>query len=399
MESVARRALDGIRVVDLTTVLAGPFATQVLGDHGADVIKVEPPKGDDSRGTGSPAYLGETSAHYANLNRNKRGIALDLALESGRGVLLRLLEITDVLVENMKPGTLEGWGIGYETLKDRFPRLVHCHITGFGANGPLGGLPGYDPVAQGFCGIASLNGEPDGEPLRTGINAVDTGAAMNLVTAVLLGLLERHRSGLGQSIEVTLFDTALALLPPFSSNWLIGGIEPTRSGNRYPFSAPFDMYPTRDGHILIVAGNDRQFIRLCEALGQPDLANDPRFMNRPSRLENVDALTEALTALIAPRGKLELAMALLRKGVPGGPILTVAEAFSQPHTAVREMILSDGKGYRGAGIPIKLGRTPGRLDRVPPRFGEHNREVLRDAGFGEAEIDALIRGRVLIEQR
>ncbi|MFO1189900.1 MAG: CoA transferase [Alphaproteobacteria bacterium] len=395
---LAPRALEGIRVIDITTVVAAPFGTQILGDHGADVIKVEPPKGDDSRNTGAPAYLGETSAHYANLNRNKRGIALDLSQDAGRAVLLRLLETADVLVENLKPGTLEGWGIGYDTLKGRFPRLIHCRVSGFGADGPLGGLPGYDMVAQGFCGIASLNGEPDRGPLRTGINAVDISAGLYMVAAVLLGIVERFRSGLGQSIEITLFDAALSILPPFSSNWLIGGIVPTRTGNRYPVSAPLDMYPTRDGHILVVVGNDRQFVRLCETLGQPDLATDPRFITRPSRIENIEPLTEALTALIAPHAKLDLAMALLKNGVPAGPILSVPEAFSQEQTEIREMVLSDGKGYKAAGIPIKLGRTPGRLERVPPRFGEHNREILRQAGFTDREIEALIEGRVLFEK-
>lgn len=398
VESAAPRALEGIRVIDITTVVAAPFGTQMLGDHGADVIKIEPPKGDDSRTTGAPVYLGETSAHYANLNRNKRGIALDLSGEAGRAVLLKLLESTDVLIENLKPGTLEGWGIGYDTLKQRFPRLIHCRLSGFGAGGPLGGLPGYDMVAQAFCGIASLNGEADGPPLRTGINAVDLGAGLYLVAAVLLGIVERHRSGRGQSIEVTLFDTALSLLPPFSSNWLIGGVVPKRTGNRYPFSAPLDMFPTQDGHILVVAGNDRQFVRLCETLGRPDLATDPRFSTRPARVENVEPLTVELRALIAGRSKMELALALLKNGVPAGPILDLPEAFAQQQTIVRDMVLTDGKGYKAAGIPIKLDRTPGRLERLPPRFGEHNREVLREAGFTDCEIDALIQGRVLFEQ-
>jgi len=393
------RALDGLRIVDLTTVVAGPTCTQILGDHGAEVIKVEAPHGDDSRDIGPPVY-GDLTAHYAGLNRNKRALALDLSREEGRAVLLRLLADADVLTENFKPGTLEGWGIGYdEVLGPSFPRLIHAHITGFGADGPLGGLPGYDVVAQAFSGIMSFCGEAGGDPLRVGLNIVDTTTGLQMALAVLMALEERHRTGRGQTVEVTLFDAALTLMHPFAANYLMAGAVPTRIGNRHPNGAPFDLFPVRDGHVIMCVINNRQFRKMCDLLGRPELGADPRFLTNADRVAHVDALGEELGAALKDRDKLELCLDMLRNGVMYGPVLDLSESLEHPQVAAREMVYDSGDGLRVVGTPIKFGRTPGRLSRLPPRFGEHNRELLREAGFAESEIDALIEGRVVVEER
>lgn len=399
MMSTLPRALDGLKILDLTTVVAGPTCTQMLGDHGADIIKIESPLGDDSRDLGPSAY-GELSAHFSGLNRSKRAIALDLNQPDGRETLLRLLDGADVLIENFKPGGLEKWGLGYEQLlAERFPRLIHCHITGFGADGPLGGLPGYDVVAQALSGIMSFCGEPGGDPLRIGLNIVDTASGLSLAVGLLMAVQERHRSGRGQSVEVALLDTALTLMHPFAASYLMSGVVPTPVGNRHPVGAPFDLFPVRDGHVIMCIINNRQFRKLCTLLGKPDLASDPRFVDNGARVAHVDALGDELAVLLKDWTKMELSMTALKAGVMIGPVLDLSESLEQPQLAAREMIFDSGDGLRVIGTPIKMSRTPGRMERLPPRFGAHNREVLEQAGFTADEIAALIEGRILIEAR
>lgn len=390
-------ALSGIRIVDLSTVVAGPISTQMLGDHGADVIKVESPLGDESRRMG-PSYRDGVSAHYTGLNRNKRSVSLDLSAATGRDALLRLLESADVLVENFKPGALKKWGLGYdEVLKDRFPRLIYCHITGFGDGGPLGGLPGYDPIAQAFSGMISWNGHAGADPVRIGVNLIDTVAGAYLTSAVLMGLVERARSGRGQETEITLLDAALTLTHPFAADWFMSDKVPTPQGNHHPSAAPYDIFPTNDGYILICTVNDVQFRRLCEQLDRGELADDTRFRTREGRLANEDALVNELRSLFRGQGKVELALRLLKAGVPAGPILDLGEALRQPQLQARDAIVEGSDAYRGIATPIKMKRTPAHMQRLPPRFGEHSREVLSEAGFSAAEIDALIAGKVLME--
>ncbi|KDC40571.1 CaiB/BaiF CoA transferase family protein [Bordetella bronchiseptica] len=361
-------ALQGCRVIDLSRVLGGPYCTQILADHGADVLKIEPPGGDETRGWGPP-FSGQTASYFIGVNRNKRGMALDLSQPAGQELLRGLLADADVLVENFKPGTLEKWGLGYDTLSQAFPRLVHCRVSGFGADGPLGGLPGYDACAQAMCGLMSVNGEADGPATRVGLPVVDMVTGLNAAVAVLLALQERQRSGLGQFLDITLYDCALSLLHPHAPNYFYSGRVPTRTGNAHPNIAPYETLPTGAGPIFLAVGNNRQFAALADALGAPQLAQDARFASNAERLAHRDALCAALTELLRPHEAASLAERLLRLGVPAAAVLDVAQALDHPHARHRGMLLEAGD-YRGIASPIKLSRTPARLRSVPPALQE-----------------------------
>jgi crotonobetainyl-CoA:carnitine CoA-transferase CaiB-like acyl-CoA transferase len=379
-------ALSGVRVVDLSRILAGPHCSQTLADHGADVIKIEPPGGDETRGWGPPFEDGE-SAYFRGLNRGKRGLALDLARAPGRDILLRLLGGADVLVENFKAGTLERWGLGYEeVLQPRHPRLIHCRISGFGGDGPLGGLPGYDAVAQAMSGLMAINGHADGPPVRIGAPVADLAAAMIAVQGIAMALYERERSGRGQGIEVSLLDAALGLLHPHAANYLMSGRRPGRTGSAHPNIAPYDLFATATAPVFLAIGNDRQFARLVAELGRPGLATDPRFLGNAHRLANREALTALLLALMRDRDGPALAERLLAQGVPAGAVLEVDEVLAHPQVRARAMLV-EREGYRGLGLPLKLQRTPGAPGARPPRLAEHARAVLAEAGLSKEEID------------
>ena len=383
--------LDGIRVVDLSRVLGGPYCGQILADHGADVIKVEPPLGDETRGWGPPFDAHGSAAYYQGVNRNKRDIVIDLAQPAGRTLLLRLLESADVLIENFKVGTMERWGLGHEAvLAARFPRLVHCRVSGFGASGPLGGVAGYDAVIQAMSGLMSINGSPESGATRIGVPVVDMATGMVAALGVLMALLERGRSGRGQFVDTTLYDTALSLLHPQSANWLLSGRTPKPTGNAHPNIVPYDKFPTATGEVFLGIGNDGQFARLCSALGHPEWAADPRFASNAERAAHRPALRMLLEDALARLDGAALCTALAEQGVPAGPVRDIAEALQHPQTTAREMVVGVGADYRGIGTPIKLSRTPGAARRAPPRFGEHTLAVLRELGCSEAEIDALI---------
>lgn len=388
-------ALDGIKVVDLSRILAGPIAAQILGDHGAEIVKVEPPAGDETRTWGPPFKDGQ-SAYFTGLNRNKRSVAIDLTRPEGRELVLTLLEGADVLLENFKAGTMEKWGLGYhEVLAARFPRLIYCRISGYGTDGPLGGMPGYDAVAQAMGGIMDINGEPDGPPLRLSVPISDFGAAYNAVQGILLALFERTRSGQGQAVESTLLDATLALLHPQGANYLMSGERPRRLGSTHPNICPYDCFSTGAGYIFIACGNTRQFERLCDLLGVPEVAADPRFATNADRLANRDALRALLESRFAQHEAGALAEHLLARGVPAGAVLGVADAVVHPQVLHREMVI-ERPGYRGIGIPVKLSRTPGAVGCNPPRFAEHTRTLLAEAGLDQATIDGLIEKGVVL---
>ncbi len=386
-------ALAGLKVIDLTRVLGGPYCTMILADHGADVIKIEPPQGDEVRDWGPPFQAHDDgtrdASYFLGVNRNKRSLALDIAKPAGRDVLLRLLADADVLVENFKPGSMERWGLGHAAdLAPRLPALIHCRISGFGADGPLGSLPGYDAIIQAMCGLMSVNGEPDRGPLRIGTPVVDMATGLYSAVAILMALHERQRSGLGQFIDMTLHDCGLALLHPQGANYLLDGRRPRPLGNPHPNISPYSKFATAGGDIFLCIGNDAQFRRLCEAIGCPGLAADPRFASNSGRTAHRAALTEALETALAAEDGPALAERLLRQGLPAGPVLPIDAALAAPHTVARNMVVAL-EDYRGIATPIKLSRTPGAVRSAPPRFGEHAREVLAEHGYSVDDITNL----------
>jgi crotonobetainyl-CoA:carnitine CoA-transferase CaiB-like acyl-CoA transferase len=358
-------ALRGIKVIDLSRVLGGPYCTQILADHGADVLKIEPPQGDETRGWGPPFDADGTASYFLGLNRNKRGMTMDLHDAAQREVLLQLLAQADVLVENFKTGSMEKWGLGFEVLHAKFPRLIHCRVSGFGAQGPLGGLPGYDAAIQAMSGLMSINGEKEREPLRMGIPVVDIATGMNAALGVLLALHERTQSGRGQFVESSLYDNGLALLHPHSANHLLSGHIPARSGNAHPNIVPYDTFATGTEPIFLAVGNDGQFAKLVHILGRAELAQDPRFVNNAQRNIHRDALKDALQDQLKLFACKPLAEQLMRAGVPCAPIQDIQTALNHPHTRYREMVVSVGN-YKGIASPIKLSRTPASYRLAPP---------------------------------
>jgi crotonobetainyl-CoA:carnitine CoA-transferase CaiB-like acyl-CoA transferase len=394
-DNAAPGALAGLRVIDLSRVLAGPLCTQYLGDHGAEVIKIEPPQGDETRGWGP--FSEDGSAYYSGVNRNKSNAAIDLSKLEGREVLLRLLTDADVLIHNFKPGTLERWGIGFDdVLSLRFPRLIYCHISGFGADGPLGGLPGYDSVVQALAGAMSVNGYPDGEPTRVGLSLVDIGTAMNAVIAILLALNERVSSGRGQKLDVSLYDCALTYLHPHAAGFLQAGVKPGRNGNEHPSIAPYEQFQTASGLLFLGVGNDGQFAAFCKVMNCPEVAADPRFATNALRVQNRTALHDMLQPMLLGHRADRLSETLLAKGIPAGPVLDVPAVLAAPHTQHRNMIVEQG-AYKALGIPIKLGRTPGSVRTPPQAFGAKSREICRAAGLSDDQIDALVANGVVFE--
>ena len=391
-------ALKGLKVVDLSRVLGGPFCTQILADHGAEVIKIEPPQGDETRTWGPPFNDDGLSAYFSGANRNKRSIALDIRDKKGQEILLKLLESADVLVENFKTGSLEKWGIGYdEVLSQKFPRLIHCRVTGFGADGPFGGFPGYDAVIQAWAGLISVNGAPESGPVRIGIPLVDLGTGMNAVIGILMAVNERHSSGKGQSVEVSLYDTGIQLQHPHAPNNLMSGKAPVLTGNSHPNIAPYDLYKTATAPVFLGIGNNGQFRKLCTALGKPEIADEARFVDNSARLAHRDELNQLLADLLGDKDGIEFATKLLDAGVPAGAAMSVPEALNHPHTKHRKMVV-EKDGYRGTGIAIKMGRTPGSVHSVPPGFGSNGRDILAEVGYSEEEITELADNGILWEQ-
>jgi crotonobetainyl-CoA:carnitine CoA-transferase CaiB-like acyl-CoA transferase len=383
-------ALEGVKIVDLSRVLGGPYCGQMLADHGAEVIKVEPPQGDETRAWGPPFDAEGISAYFSGVNRNKRTIALDLSLPAGREVLMKLLEQADVLIDNFKTGTMEKWGIGYaDTLSLKFPRLIHARVSGFGADGPLGGFPGYDAMVQASAGLVSVNGSPDSGPVRIGIPVVDLSTGMNTCIGILLALYERTRSGKGQFIDATLYDSAVALHQPHAANYFVGGVKPKLYGNSHGSLAPYANFPTKGRNIAIGAGNDGQFRKLCQMLGRPELADDPRFKSNADRVPNKSALEAELRELTKDCDAETFSVELMQNGVPSGAVMEVPDVMDHPHTKHRGMVW-EKDGYRNVGNPVKLSRTPASSRSKPKRFGMDTAAVLAELGYSSEETEKLI---------
>lgn len=400
MAEEPKGALAGVRVLDLTRILAGPLCTMMLGDMGADVIKVEPPgTGDDTRSWGPPFAEGE-SAYYLGINRNKRSMTLNMAVKSGQEVLAGLIRKADVLVENFKVGTLEKWGFDNEWLKANAPRVVRCSITGYGAVGPKAGLPGYDFILQAESGLMGITGERDGEPMKYGVAIVDICTGMLACNTILAALNARHSTGRGQHVEVSLFDSGLTMLANVAANHLISGKDAGRFGNGHPNIVPYTAYPTRDERIAVAVGNDGQFAKFAAVLGHPAWATDPRFSKNPDRVGNRDALDDLIKAELKRVGAEAWIEKLTAAGIPCGRINSVAQALAAPHAIARDMVTSVEHPTAGnikmLGIPFRFSDTPASIRRAPPLLGQHTEAVLREElGFSDTRINELRAEKVI----
>ncbi len=387
--------LSGLRVIDLSHVMAGPTCTMLLADMGADVIKVERiPGGDDSRRSVPPTIAGESAA-FLMMNRNKRGIALDLKKEPGRLVLSRLLSNADVVIENYRQGVMERLGFGFEALHKQNPRLIYCAISGFGRTGPYAGRGGFDLIAQGMSGLMSITGEGPGRPpVKVGAPITDITAGILACVGILAALHHRSATGQGQMVDTSLFEAGIIHTYWQSAICFATGQPPGPMGSRHPLSAPYQAFATSDGWITLGAANQENWLRLVETLEDPALGNDPRFANNAERMRNLPALEAALTPIFKRRSSTEWLHRLKEAGVPAGPVLDVAQMQSDPQALARDMIVETVHPTAGRvksfGLPVKFsGSVPGRPRRPAPLLGQHSREVLREAGFSDAEIDTF----------
>jgi crotonobetainyl-CoA:carnitine CoA-transferase CaiB-like acyl-CoA transferase len=386
--------LQGIRVLELAQVMAGPFCCQLLADFGADVIKVEPPDvGDQTRRSMGPTVEGGDTGAFLAVNRNKRSITLNLKHREGQEVFYRLVETADVLVENFRPGTTAKLGVDYPRLKELNPRLIYASISGFGQTGPYADRPGLDLIVQGMSGIMSVTGEPDGPPVKAGIPVSDLAAGLFTALAILVAIQARQETGSGQRIDASLFDSALALsIWETSELWTTGRV-PRRHGSAHRLLAPYQALRTADGYVTVGVANQRMWASFCAAVGRPDLADDPRFRENADRLAHQEELRQELEKAMADRTTEEHVEILLSRGVPAGPLKDYAEVLSDPHTLARDMVVELDHAAAGRtrtlGIPVKLSETPGAIRTAAPILGAHTEEVLRDLGLSTSGINGL----------
>jgi len=388
--------LTGLRVLDLTRVLAGPTCTQMLGDLGAEVIKIERPEaGDDTRGF-APPFVPNTkeSAYFVGVNRNKKSVTLDIAKPEGQAIIHKLLEHCDILVENFKVGALAKYGLGYEQLAKTHPRLIYCSITGFGQTGPYAPRPGYDALIQAMGGVMSLTGEPNGSPQKVGVPVADLFAGLYGCIGILAAVNHRNSTGQGQQIDIGMLDTHVAWLANQGMNYLATGENPPRLGNQHPNIAPYQEFPTKDGYIILAVGNDPTFERFCKAFGQEALLADPRFATNPIRVQNRQLVTDTLTPVMKSKTTAEWIDALEALKIGCGPINTLEQVFADPHVQAREMVVEmahgSGETVKVIANPVKLSATPPSYRSAPPVLGEHTNAVLSDVlKMSAAEIAAL----------
>jgi formyl-CoA transferase len=397
---MSEAALAGVRVLDFSRVLAGPYASMLLADFGAEVIKVENPQGgDDTRQWGPPWQDGQ-SAYYLSVNRNKRSLAIDLKQAQGLEIARRLAEKADVLLENFKVGAMEGYGLGYEALARSNPRLIYCSITGYGQNGPASDLAGYDFIIQAEGGLMSITGPQDGPPSKAGVAIVDITAGMYASHAILAALHYREKSGLGQYIDVALLDAQLGWLANVAQNYLVSGAPPKRHGNAHANIVPYQAFETLDGTLALAVGNDRQYQRLCECCGRPDLWEDARFRTNPDRVTNRLILIPLLQDVFRLRATAEWINLLSGSGIPAGPINDIPAALHHPQAQARNMLQTlerpGASPLTLVGPVAKLSATPASILNPPPLLGEQTREILRqDLGYSSAEIEALFDAKVV----
>jgi crotonobetainyl-CoA:carnitine CoA-transferase CaiB-like acyl-CoA transferase len=388
-------ALAGIRVLDLTRYLAGPFCTMLLGDHGADVVKVESPRGREFRAPGAA----RDNYFFLSSNRGKRSLVLDLASASGRELLLRILPRFDVIVENFRPGVMGALGLAHETLRSRFPRLVVCGISGFGADGPYRDRPGFDQIAQGMSGFMSLTGTSESGPTRAGIAIADLLAGIFAAQGILLALFERERSGQGQIVTTSLLEAMVGVLSWGAGMHFETGAAPGPAGQHHPLASPYGRFRVGERWLNVAAGSEAIWKRLARALDHPEWLVDARFEDALARVRNRDELGREIESVLSERSVEHWVEVLNAAGVPAGPVLDVAEVFRDPQVLARGMLVElphpELGVFRTTGLPVKLTRSPGRVERRPPLHGEHSEEVLRECGLDAAEVAALRRAGVV----
>ena len=367
--------LEGLKVIEISRVLAGPWIGQTLADLGAEVIKVESPDGDDTR-TWGPNYIKKgkdnSAAYFHSTNRGKKGITVDFNDTEGLSYLKELISTADVLIENFKVGGLKKFGLDFATVSNENPKLIYCSITGFGQDGPRAHKPGYDFMIQGMTGIMDITGEPEGMPQKVGVAFADIFTGLYGVIGIQAALAQRERTGLGQHVDMALFDCMLAAQANQNLNYLSTGESPKRMGNAHPSIVPYQVFPVIDGHIVIACGNNRQFHNLAQALGRPDWIDDPVFADNMTRISNRTEVVSQITKQLSTLTKLEVLASLEAAGVPSGPINTVAEALEDPQTLYREMRITP-EGIPGVRTPIKFSKSSLRLKRAAPGLGEHNK--------------------------
>jgi crotonobetainyl-CoA:carnitine CoA-transferase CaiB-like acyl-CoA transferase len=385
--------LNGIKVLDLSRVLAGPYCSMILGDLGAEVIKVEAPGGSDDTRAWGPPYQSGVSAYYLCTNRNKQSLTLNLKDEQGRSLLKDLVQSSDVLLHNFKTGTMEKWGLDYESLAELNPRLIFCSITGFGKTGPYSAYPGYDFVIQAMSGLMSITGKPESGPLKVGVAITDVLTGLFANIAIQAALFERESSGKGQEIELSLFDSAIAALVNVGSNYLVSNKVPRLLGNVHPNIAPYQTLPTADGEMVVAVGNDHQFKVMCQVCGLTQLVMDPRFVTNEKRVAHRVDLEKSLSETFRLKSSKEWTELLLNAGVPSGPIHRLDEVFSDEHVKARGLVQKIKHPTAGdvsfVGNPIRFSRSEVSYTHHPPEAGEHTDTLLRQNGFSSEEIKKL----------
>lgn len=395
------KPLQGLKVVDLSRILSGPYSTMILADMGADVIKIESPDGDDTRAWGPP-FIGTESSYFLSVNRNKRSLVLDLKTPEGKVIFTDLVKTADIVVENFRPGTLHKLGIGYEVLKGINERIILASVSGFGQTGPYAKRPGYDVIAQGMGGLMAVTGEPDGPPLKVGFSLADVGSGMWATMGLLLALQARHQTGKGQWVDVSLLETMISWQTYLAGNFFATGENPKPMGGAHPNICPYQAFKAKDGYFNVAVGNDSLWKTFCQVM-KLDIVDDPRYSTNPKRVENRDQLIPFLEGIFKKESYKHWVDLLENAGVPSGPIYQLADLFEDPHVLDRDMLVSMQHPTIGeikqVGIPVKLSDTPGEIVSPPPLLGQHSYEILQELGYSDEHIAQLYRKKVTAGER